>query len=163
MTFCGQQFCLEKAVSEVGGATSTEARPKEDVQASSLKYNSEVQRRSITFNFNSLAGGVTNGKTELIKEHPHDSREVIDAESHTRDQPLKDDVFPNDFSTRGQPQNPSSNENEPAVSLRRYDPGESSFSADSFITHSGPIAFSGNVSPRSDGSATSGRSFAFPV
>ncbi|XP_047967094.1 uncharacterized protein LOC125211381 isoform X1 [Salvia hispanica] len=160
----------DQQFSEGPAATSTEARPKEDVQKSSLKYNSQVETRSITFNFNSL--GATSGETELIKEHPVDSREVIESE------------IPSDTRQRGQPQDSSINDmnnnnnaldqsldckddraadNGPVVSLRRYDPGESSFSADSYITHSGPIAFSGNVSLRSDGSATSGRSFAFPV
>ncbi|XP_048136433.1 uncharacterized protein LOC115728342 [Rhodamnia argentea] len=45
--------------------------------------------------------------------------------------------------------------------------GESSFSMagpiSSLITYSGPIAYSGNLSLRSDGSTTSNRSFAFPV
>lgn len=45
--------------------------------------------------------------------------------------------------------------------------GESSFSmagpVSSLITYSGPIAYSGNLSLRSDGSTTSTRSFAFPV
>lgn len=45
--------------------------------------------------------------------------------------------------------------------------GESSFSlagpVSSLITYSGPIAYSGSLSLRSDGSTTSNRSFAFPV
>ncbi|XP_057809902.1 uncharacterized protein LOC131024408 isoform X2 [Salvia miltiorrhiza] len=186
--------------------SSAKARPKEDVQTSSLNYNSKVETRSITFNFNSLApvvGGAKNGKTELIKEQSVDSKEVThqkneesdiftdprqsqwsSKDTNTREisgKSLNNDAFPNDFSARDQPQNSSSNDNAlaldqsldckddkyadntPVASLRRYDLGESSFSADSFITHSGPIAFSGNVSLRSDGSATSGRSFAFPV
>ncbi|XP_042020894.1 uncharacterized protein LOC121768444 isoform X2 [Salvia splendens] len=161
---------LPDQFSEGPAATSTEASLKEDVQKSSLKYNSQVETRSITFNFNSL--GATSGETEIIKEQPVDSREVIESE------------IPSDTRQRGQPQDSSRNDmnnnntaldqsldckddraadNGPVVSLLRYDPGESSFSADSYITHSGPIAFSGNVSLRSDGSATSGRSFAFPV
>lgn len=47
--------------------------------------------------------------------------------------------------------------------------GETSFSAaeavsiSGHITYTGPIAFSGSLSVRSDASTTSGRSFAFPV
>lgn len=49
----------------------------------------------------------------------------------------------------------------------QYSQGESSFSAagplSSLINFSGPIAYSGNISLRSDSSTTSTRSFAFPV
>ncbi|XP_075496592.1 uncharacterized protein LOC142533644 [Primulina tabacum] len=41
--------------------------------------------------------------------------------------------------------------------------GESSFSAGGLTTYSEPISHSGNLSLRSDSSATSGRSFAFPI
>ncbi|KAH6823133.1 18S pre-ribosomal assembly protein gar2-like protein [Perilla frutescens var. hirtella] len=51
----------------------------------------------------------------------------------------------------------------PVVSQLQQDLGETSFSAASMITYSGPIAFSGSLSHRSDGSTTSGKSFAFPV
>ncbi|XP_051121964.1 uncharacterized protein LOC127245251 isoform X2 [Andrographis paniculata] len=50
-----------------------------------------------------------------------------------------------------------------ASQVLNRDEGEMSSSAESFITFSGPIPFSGNLSHRSDGSATSGKSFAFPV
>ncbi|XP_073301349.1 uncharacterized protein [Primulina huaijiensis] len=49
------------------------------------------------------------------------------------------------------------------VSQLRHDEGESSFTASGLITFSGPIAHSGSLSLRSDGSAASGRSFAFPI
>ncbi|KAL7149233.1 hypothetical protein ABFS83_05G026100 [Erythranthe nasuta] len=45
----------------------------------------------------------------------------------------------------------------------KRDEGETSFSAGGLITFAGPAAYSGSISHRSDGSATSGRSFAFPV
>lgn len=227
MTFCGQQFSSGKEVSEGPVATSTEAGPKEDVQASILCYNSEVETKSITFNFNSLApavGGITSGKTEHVEEQSLFSREVIDQKEAEADilsvsrqvqrsskdaspgdipdQSINKDGLTKDFSARSEAQSVSSNDDEKSadlslkshqlassksvnpvnsggqatsshvlqhdgrdhvVSLRRFDQGESSFSADDFITHSGPIAFSGSISLRSDGSATSGRSFAFPM
>ncbi|PIN16093.1 hypothetical protein CDL12_11260 [Handroanthus impetiginosus] len=49
------------------------------------------------------------------------------------------------------------------VNQLQYDEGETSFSQAGLVTYSGPIAYSGSLSYRSDGSATSGRSFAFPV
>lgn len=48
----------------------------------------------------------------------------------------------------------------PVVSQLQYEEGERSFSA---VTYSGSIAYSGSLSLRSDGSTTSGRSFAFPM
>lgn len=51
----------------------------------------------------------------------------------------------------------------PFYSHLQHDMGETSFSAASLITYSGPIAFSGSLSHRSDGSTTSGKSFAFPM
>ncbi|KAL3824006.1 hypothetical protein ACJIZ3_020035 [Penstemon smallii] len=50
------------------------------------------------------------------------------------------------------------------VSQLQHDEGEASFSAAGLITtYSEPIAFSGSLSHRSDGSTTSAKSFAFPV
>ncbi|XP_057777427.1 uncharacterized protein LOC130995938 [Salvia miltiorrhiza] len=51
----------------------------------------------------------------------------------------------------------------PVANQLQHDMGETSFSAASMITYSGPIAYSGSLSHRSDGSTTSGKSFAFPV
>ncbi|KAJ8774687.1 hypothetical protein K2173_017133 [Erythroxylum novogranatense] len=55
----------------------------------------------------------------------------------------------------------------PVSSRFQYSPGESSFSSavppSGLITYSGPIVAAGNLSVRSDSSATSTRSFAFPV
>lgn len=111
---------------------------------SNLVYNSEVKTRSITFNFNSLA------------EQSLDSREMIGQNE------AEGDIH----SARGQVQRASNNNmsygNEAGASLRRFDRGEVSFSADSFVSHSGPIPFSGSLSLCSEGSAASGRSFAFP-
>lgn len=51
--------------------------------------------------------------------------------------------------------------------VHRGEGGESSFSVagpvSGLITYSGPIAFSGSISLRSDSSTTSTRSFAFPM
>ncbi|CAI9756138.1 unnamed protein product [Fraxinus pennsylvanica] len=51
----------------------------------------------------------------------------------------------------------------PVTNLVRCDEGELSFSNAGLITISGPMAYSGSVSLRSDTSAASSRSFAFPV
>ncbi|KAH6762957.1 18S pre-ribosomal assembly protein gar2-like protein [Perilla frutescens var. hirtella] len=171
------QFSSGGVVSEGPAATLTEAGPKEDVRATILCYNSEVETRSITFNFNSptpVVGGIANEKSELVKEQS-DSREVIDQKdakvdifSYSRkDQAcsvgnsnMKTDDEEDMFAESHILQHKDSGS---VVSLRKYDQGESSFSADDFIVHSGPIAFSGSLSLCSDGSATSGRSFAFPI
>lgn len=54
-------------------------------------------------------------------------------------------------------------DNKSVVSQTQYDGADSSHSAASFIAFSGLIAYSGSLSLRSDGSATSTRSFAFPL
>ncbi|CAA2977494.1 Hypothetical predicted protein [Olea europaea subsp. europaea] len=51
----------------------------------------------------------------------------------------------------------------PVTNLVQRDGGELSFSDAALITFSGPIAYSGSLSLRSDTSAASARSFAFPV
>lgn len=153
---------------------STKAGPKEDVQTSILCYNSEVETRSITFNFNSstpVVDGITDGKPEL--------REVIDrkdaeAEVHSDSRQVKAHSVSNSDMKHDDEEDKSAEshilqhedrdtDSGSVLSLRKYARGESSFSADDFIVHSGPIAFSGSISLRSDGSATSGRSFAFPI
>ncbi|XP_051148425.1 uncharacterized protein LOC127263448 [Andrographis paniculata] len=48
-------------------------------------------------------------------------------------------------------------------SFRKFDFGESSFSANGLVHCSDPVPFSGSISHRSDSSATSARSFAFPI
>ncbi|KAK4410415.1 Protease 2 [Sesamum angolense] len=220
--------------------------PKEDVQASSLLYNSKVESGSITFNFNSPApvlAGITNRLTENVKEQSFDSggdmQELKDADVdnlpdggqvrctggstadvqepsliikngnsdgssttshvppvgikerseenvHEQTPENKDDnstdlsqdcqlQFPNNKSQSSRkddvqalelnvPRHEHRNSgNGSVVSQLQYDAGETSFSAAGLISYSGPIAFSGSLSHRSDGSTTSGRSFAFPV
>lgn len=229
-------------------ASSSEAGLKEDVQASSLYFNSKVENGSITFDFNSpapLIAGNTNRSTESKEEHSVDSGDMLDHKNSDSDNlsdtskvdlngskdttsiveiheesPLniKND-FPNDFSATSQAQfvsinNEISNDSsatsqaqsvsikdmtdnnkvhdqfsdnkdeEPdglspdnlvlelassksngnaVVSREKYDEGELSFSAAGLITYAGPVAYTGSLSLRSDGSATSGRSFAFPM
>ncbi|EPS74125.1 hypothetical protein M569_00636, partial [Genlisea aurea] len=50
------------------------------------------------------------------------------------------------------------------VKKDKNDVGESSFSREEgLVSYSGPVTHGGSISMRSDGSATSGRSFAFPI
>lgn len=53
--------------------------------------------------------------------------------------------------------------NESVTTQMQHDEGESSFSASGLIAFSGSIANSGSLSLRSDCSATSARSFTFPM
>ncbi|KAI3467206.1 hypothetical protein Pfo_023869 [Paulownia fortunei] len=239
VTLPPDQIPSGKEVSESPAASSAEAGGlEEDVQASSLLYNSKVESRSITFNFNSplpVVVGLTSGVAENAKEqsvdlgdaHDHKdanadklsdagqvqctsssignvqeqsliikdgnsdgssatSKDRIDENVHEQS-PEHNDGNSDDFSKDGQVQFPSNKSRsstnddtravEPNVSKHehrnsgnvsvlsqlQYDEGEASFSAASLVTYSGPIAYSGSLSHRSDGSATSGRSFAFPI
>ncbi|XP_011102097.1 uncharacterized protein LOC105180144 isoform X1 [Sesamum indicum] len=240
------QISNGKASTKSHAASSEEKQgPKEDVQASSLLYNSKVESGSITFNFNSPApvlAGITNRLTENVKEQSFDSgdmqehkdadvdnlpdggqvqcagdstadvqepsliikngnfdgssatghvppvgiKEGSEENVHEQTPENKDDnsadlsqdcqlQFPNNKSQSSRkddvqalepnvPRHEHRNSgNVPVVSQLQYDAGETSFSAAGLISYSGPIAFSGSLSHRSDGSTTSGRSFAFPV
>ncbi|KAL0446973.1 UNVERIFIED_CONTAM: hypothetical protein Slati_1825200 [Sesamum latifolium] len=226
LQFCSQKISSSKAVGE---AAPPPAEPKEDLQASILRYNSEVENGSITFNFNSLApvvAGVTNGRTEVVKEQSFDSEDGlnhkdvnldtsmgnvhelspaikhgvstdISATSHTHSVSSKDisnqdvhDQSPdhkeknsdglstdsqlpfaiNSIKSDGQAVESHVLEHEhkdsgngSVVGHGKHEQEESNFSAAGLITFSGPIVYSGSLSVRSDGSAASGRSFAFPI
>ncbi|KAK8604291.1 hypothetical protein V6N13_099238 [Hibiscus sabdariffa] len=67
----------------------------------------------------------------------------------------------------GSPSKPEDGVDQPFSNILQRGNGESSFSVagpvTGLITYSGPIAYSGNLSLRSDSSTTSTRSFAFPI
>lgn len=101
-----------------------------------LSYNSKVERSTIIFDFNSKAGGGGSGSRS--------------PDNHVKAQKAGgNEVPPNLNHSRG------------------GDHGESSFtmtgSVSGLITYTGSIANSCNTSLRSDSSATSTRSFAFPI
>ncbi|GER40589.1 18S pre-ribosomal assembly protein gar2-related [Striga asiatica] len=113
-----------------------------DAQTNSLSYNNKVESKIITFDFDpKLPGtaGESNGK----------SRNAIIHE---------------DGNFRGFGSSVAKvNDSEPVLDRGKYEHDESSFANADFAPHSGPIPFSGSVSFRSDGSAASERSFAFPI
>ncbi|KAL4384456.1 hypothetical protein GQ457_15G004500 [Hibiscus cannabinus] len=103
--------------------------------------NSKLESGRITCHFDSSA------RTSNKDDRSHD----LDGEPHeTGSKPKLEDAVDQPFSSNLQRGN-----------------GESSFSlagpVSGLITYSGPIAYSGNLSLRSDSSATSTRSFAFPT
>ncbi|XP_044490202.1 uncharacterized protein LOC123214481 isoform X2 [Mangifera indica] len=107
-----------------------------------LLYNSKVETGSITFDFNASAP-TSRGREECSLNG--DSKQNGTADT-------------------------SKLEYAPRLSVSSQVPnsvGESSFSAtgptSGLITYSGPIAYSGSLSLRSDSSTTSTRSFAFPI
>ncbi|KAK6133968.1 hypothetical protein DH2020_032289 [Rehmannia glutinosa] len=178
---------IGEAVSESPSASSAEAGLlKEDVQASSLLYNSKVESGTITFNF-SDAGPVqctssSHDQSLVVKDKNSDgssansnvqcvsSKDSSDKNVHDHEQssePKDGKCSTNDDVPAVEP-NVSKHEHRNSgdvsvVSQWKYDEGETSFSAASLVTYSGPIAYSGSLSHRSDGSTTSARSFAFPV
>lgn len=119
--------------------------PSESTKISSaekLSYNSMVETGSITFDFDASAPGAS-GKEEHLQIG--DSQRIeTPGTSILEDAPRQ------------------------SVSSQLYSGlGESSFSAagslPSLISYSGPVAYSGSISLRSDSSTTSTRSFAFPI
>ncbi|KAL8531527.1 hypothetical protein ACS0TY_008212 [Phlomoides rotata] len=134
------QILSGKVVSVVCAPSSAETRPKDDIQATNLHYNSKVETGSITFNFNSPEPVFTNVGHGNVKEPSVGPRDSLGYKDTTSDHQTLD-----------------------IASFRRYDEGESSFSASGVINYSGPIAFSGSLSDGSASCATSGRSFAFPI
>ncbi|GAB4840167.1 hypothetical protein Ancab_020932 [Ancistrocladus abbreviatus] len=111
--------------------------------AMGLLHNSKVEPGSITFSFNSSDTGKEEEKTQNAEYEKPPLTQIM---------------------TRHEDGSSSSNADS------RFDRcfhGETSFSAvvipPSSITYSGPIAYSGSISLRSESSAGSTRSFAFPI
>ncbi|KAL8518427.1 hypothetical protein ACS0TY_009709 [Phlomoides rotata] len=205
------QILNEETDSEIPDASSAEVEGKvEDVKASSLVYNSKVESRIITFNFdspgpvasvdenssesadaaitenveeqlvniedgNSDGGSVQHvGSEDSSGETAHEqSLETKDATNHDDDDPVLISSNESGNPTNNvqavepkvqQHEGNNSSGHASVVNQLHRDEGEMSFSAASgLITYSGPIAFSGSLSHRSDGSTTSTKSFAFPV
>ncbi|PSR88194.1 Protein BREAKING OF ASYMMETRY IN THE STOMATAL LINEAGE like [Actinidia chinensis var. chinensis] len=111
-----------------------------------LSYNSKVESATITFDFNS-------SKSEAIRRD-----EGPDVVHH--EQPFK-------INSEPRHENGFSGSLEATTNEAQHGQGESSFSmagsVPGLINYSGSIPNSGSVSLRSDSSATSTRSFAFPV
>ncbi|XP_073138858.1 uncharacterized protein [Henckelia pumila] len=173
--------------------SSAEAEQKEDIQATSMLYRSRVKRRSITFNFNSPIPGVMIESQDLDEHENlsetgkystgNISDRSLDAYSNNSSSTspvhfiMNEDTSnekgqemsspPNNCGQEIEPRSPKhergNSDNVSVVSQTQYDGADLSHSAASFVTFSGPIAYSGSLSLRSDGSATSTRSFAFPI
>ncbi|KAL3636173.1 hypothetical protein CASFOL_020720 [Castilleja foliolosa] len=106
---------------------------------------------------------LTNAITEKVNEHSVDSTNEPDQSVHC-DNSENTSIEKFDDHHDADSAHVLRVNNESVVNRENYEHGESSFSAASgFVVHSGPIPYSGSVSFRSDVSATSGRSFAFPV
>ncbi|KAI9168866.1 hypothetical protein LWI28_003049 [Acer negundo] len=133
-----------------------------------LSYNSKVETGSITFDFD--ASAPTAKGTEDCPHHGESAPIESPDTSKNEDSPRKSvssqahsGVGESSFRVSGTEDAPRH-----SVSSQAHGGiGESSFSVSGsvpgLITYSGPIAFSGNLSVRSDSSTTSTRSFAFPV
>ncbi|XP_075482303.1 uncharacterized protein LOC142522667 isoform X2 [Primulina tabacum] len=214
-----KQVSFGESVSESFAVSSAEQ--KEEIQSRSMLYRSRVERRSITFNFNSPLPLIPGDMIESQDLHEHENpwgtskystgnipdrsldayyskssstspvhyiinedtsyekcQETSTDKQDTRSFDLSTDDHVQIFSSKI-PSPPNNNgqeielhfskhergnsDNVSVVSQIQYDEADSSHSAASFIMFSGPIAYSGSLSLRSDGSATSTRSFAFPV
>lgn len=190
MLFSGPQILNGKTDSESPDASSAEAGGRaEDIKASSLPYNSKVESRIITFNFEersdeSANAAITENVEQLVNiedgnsdgcsvqhavsssETAHEkSPESKDVSNHDDDPvPISSDENVQVVEPKVPQHERSSSSGQASVVNQLYrDEGEMSFSAGRLITFSGPIAYSGSLSHRSDGSTTSTKSFAFPV
>ncbi|CAL5354928.1 unnamed protein product [Camellia sinensis] len=114
-----------------------------------LPYYSKVESSTITFDFNSSKPSAS-GRDES----PDDDDDVVDHEQPCKINRREDGILDN-LAVASE------------VVENVHGQGERSFSmagpVSGLITYSGPTAFSGSVSLRSDSSATSTRFFAFPV
>ncbi|KAL9262590.1 hypothetical protein AKJ16_DCAP01746 [Drosera capensis] len=103
---------------------------------------------------NSDSGSVTIVMNPVIPEEEEGKRAPSVAEIHPDTQPM---------TRRAE----GISENKAYVTLEQHFHGETSFNAEmpppSSITYMGPVSYSGNISLRSESSAGSARSFAFPV
>ncbi|XWS64157.1 hypothetical protein CRYUN_Cryun06bG0162500 [Craigia yunnanensis] len=138
----------EESDSGKGEATQispAQASASEESTGSSLvnevSYGSKPETGSITFDFDSSSP--TSSKDECCQ---NPDREPLETGSTTKLEDTADQPFSNNLQCGN---------------------GESSFSASGpvtgLISYSGPIAYSGSLSLRSDSSTTSTRSFAFPI
>ncbi|KAG6708710.1 hypothetical protein I3843_06G088900 [Carya illinoinensis] len=110
-------------------------------------YNSKQERGSITFDLDSLAPAASARQEEGPETQNTSKFENFISDAHTDSRQLHHFQGETSFSAAGQGE-----ENFPVVGT-----------LSSLINYSGPTAYSGSVSLRSDSSATSTRSFAFPV
>lgn len=157
----------------------TSEQSKTDGPVSNTCYNSKVEGGTITFDFNSSKPNVSNsidasaelttGKApETEDEKPSDRFASSPAQLVNNEGKIKENPSDRKLLRKDASNDEIGNSGNFSVSsyLERGD-GESSFSTSGpvsgLITYSGPIAYSGNVSLRSDSSTTSTRSFAFPM
>ncbi|XP_059648714.1 uncharacterized protein LOC132294758 isoform X2 [Cornus florida] len=138
------QIPFVEGISESPAVVSAPEESKKSDPAKDLSYNSKVEKRTITFDFDSskVVARSKVKKENVGCEHQPESQNV----------PKHVDGLTGSLSV---------------VSQVQHCNGESSFSAagpvSNRINSSGHIPYSGSISVRSDSSATSTRSFAFPV
>ncbi|KAL0327093.1 UNVERIFIED_CONTAM: hypothetical protein Sangu_1787300 [Sesamum angustifolium] len=132
--------------------------------------------------FPAIKHGLSNDSSATSHTHPVSSEDISDKDVHDQSPDHKekssdglstDGQLPiaiNSIKSDGQAAESHVLEHEhedfgnvSVVGHGKYEQEESSFSAAGLITFSGPIVYSGSLSVRSDGSAASGRSFAFPI
>ncbi|KAK9276516.1 hypothetical protein L1049_006050 [Liquidambar formosana] len=139
------QISSEKAILASPAPVSAAEESNDSSLVNELAYNSKVESGSITFDFDSSTAEASgreeaspNGDSEQPLETPNMSR---------HEEGISDNLT--------------------VSSQVQHGLGESSFSKvgplSGLITYSGPIAYSGSLSLRSDSSTTSTRSFAFPI
>ncbi|XP_047962905.1 dentin sialophosphoprotein-like [Salvia hispanica] len=121
-----------------------------------------LQHSLVSNEGNSDSGTATNEGSLSHKQE--DSDDIPLDDGPVQSPSSKSPVATNDSQAANAPNHDKKDSGDvPVTNQLQHDMGETSFSAASMIAYSGPIAFSGSLSHRSDGSTTSGKSFAFPV
>lgn len=150
-------------------AESAEAVIKEhSAESADAVITENVQEQLVNIVDRNSDGGSAQqvGSEDSSGETAHESKDATNDNDSTSDDPV---LISNNQNVQAvepkAPQHERSNSSGHAsvVNQSYRDAGETSFSAASLISYSGPIAFSGSLSHRSDGSTTSAKSFAFPV
>ncbi|GFY88766.1 18S pre-ribosomal assembly protein gar2-like protein [Actinidia rufa] len=139
------QIPCSKPLYESPTAVSAPAESNKSNPVNNLSYNSKVERATITFDFNSTKSEASSRDKSTDDINHEQPLKIVNEPRHE-----------NGFSGNLEP-----------INEVQHSQGESSFSMagsmPGLITYSGSIPYSGSVSLRSDSSATSTRSFAFPV
>ncbi|KAL3501542.1 hypothetical protein ACH5RR_035991, partial [Cinchona calisaya] len=161
-----------EAILESLAVAFTAEDSKKKITASNLRYNSSVESGTITFDFKSPEPAVSmddsaeNSHEEILKSEDVPNQKLGNLNDHSDTTLVGSAIRADKKENIDELKNPSQDVADHSSQVQRGD-GESSFSSSGplpgLITYSGPIAYSGNISLRSDSSTTSTRSFAFPI
>ncbi|KAL2546276.1 uncharacterized protein Fot_15509 [Forsythia ovata] len=148
MDGCAKNVDAQSVKSEDACCRSDNLSEASPVQCTSNKLENNGNAHEQCIDLQDSNSTSPDGQVQLVSIKDKNTQNVHDQAVETHD------VFKDEVGKCG---------SVPVTNQVRCDEGESSFSEAGLITFSGPIAYSGSLSLRSDTSAASARSFAFPV